>query len=210
MPGEKAQQESKSASMALLSALLLALAAAAVVGVSASEDSPSFQAGNVIWNPGSVKVKREIYDFEVAGITIKKAWCEEKACTERIYGVPYLPDLFVYIDYGEYDDLGLGSRHRVGFFGKTPQVRKASTADFGAATFRYVRSNGTHQYRIRTNGYFDVQLYDGDRSFLKPNFLGYTHVNVTDFGPQERLLTGMSAAYVSFDVFGALTPLART
>lgn len=163
---------------------------------------------DIIWNPPSatlIKLKKEVHEFEISGITIKTATCEEKpACTEKGYGVAYQPDLYVFIDYGEFDEYGMGSRHRVGFFGKTPQVRKSNTADFGAAMFKYVRGNKTHQYRVRTNGYFDVQLYDGDTVLYKPVFLGYTYVNVTEFGPGERTLTGTTATRITFDVFGAL------
>lgn len=159
---------------------------------------------SVVWNPSALKIRQEVSELEVAGITINTATCEEKACTEKGYGIAYQPDLFVYIDYGEFDDLGLGSRHRVGFFGKTSQVKKANTADYGRATFKYNRSQKTHNYKVRSNGYYDIQLYDGDTSLYKPNFLGYTVVNVTDFGPGERLLSGMQAAYVAFEIFGAI------
>lgn len=157
----------------------------------------------MLWNPSTLS-RHEPHEFEVAGITINTASCEEKQCTEKGYGVEYSPDLFVYIDYGEYDDLGLGSRHRVGFFGKTAQVKKSLNADFGRATFKYSRSAHTHNYKVRTNGYYDVQLYDGDTSLYKPNFLGYSIVNVTDFGPGEHLLSGMTSAYIAYEVFGAI------
>ena len=159
---------------------------------------------NVIWNPASIKLKKEVHDYETAGVTIIAASCEEKACTEKGYGVSYAPDLYVYVDYGEYDEYGLGSRHRLGFFGKTSQVKKNTYADFGNTTFRYSRSKQTHQYKVRSNGYYDIQLYDGDTSMYKPNFLGYTYVNVSDFGSQEKLLSGMTNTKVSFDVFGTL------
>lgn len=159
---------------------------------------------NVIWNPASVKLKQEVHEFEVAGITINTATCEEKSCTEKGYGVAYSPDLYVYVDYGEFDEYGMGSRHRVGFFGKTSQVKKSTSADFGQATFRYSRPNKTHQYKVRTNGYYDIQLYDGDTTLYKPNFLGYTYVNCSEFGIQEKSMSGMPSAKVSFDVFGAL------
>lgn len=112
------------------------------------------------------------------------------------------PDMFVVVEYGEH--LGDKGDKIIGRLGQTDVVDNKNVADFGHEDIRYSKSEETHEFKIRENGYYEISLMD--KMLFASQVFGYTIVNVSDVGKHKNVAVGDGK--VSFEVYaGKLLPL---
>lgn len=140
--------------------------------------------------------------MDEAGIVMIESVCEGSLCKDHfaIKKSDQAPDMFVVVNYGEYDDHG---RHRmIGKLGQTDIIENKYTADYQRHAIKYSRAEETHDFRVRTNGYFNIQLFDKELVLFE--YLGHVVVNVTDVGLHEDIELG--SGRITFEVFHSGIP----
>ena len=126
-----------------------------------------------------------------------EAACEVTICMDVIVlkKGDELPDLFVVVDYGEYDENG---KHvRIGSMGKTEVIMNKKIAHYNREEIRYSKSEETHDFRVRENGYYNIQLFD--KELILYEYVGHVIINVTDVGPHTNVKAGFGR--LTFEIF---------
>lgn len=105
------------------------------------------------------------------------------------------PDMYVIVDYGEYDREG--RMHEVGRLGQTEVVQNQHIADYKRQVLSHKKEKGMRG--IMSNGYYIIQIYDSDGEAELDDFIGKTIVNVTDLGLHSDVKADRGS--VTFEVF---------
>lgn len=105
------------------------------------------------------------------------------------------PDMFVVVNYGEWDDHG---RHRtIGRLGQTEVIENEHIANHHRSVIRYSRIEETHDFKVRDNGYYNIQLFDKEPVLFE--YIGHVMVNTTDVGLHSDVEVGHGR--LTFEIF---------
>lgn len=124
-------------------------------------------------------------------MTIIESECMISACERlALKKTNRQPDMFVAVDYGEYDMKG--RLKRIGKLGHTEVVEGTHHAVYKTKPMVYKRKDKKFDFKIRAIGFWSIQLYQKD-------YLGQAIINITDTGKHTSVEVGIGS--VTLEVF---------